>query len=95
MCLRQNAFFNPLEWIPVVSSALAIRFLLVTFAVRITVPYLWLGAAVLLVQRSGRRCRIRLHAAADLQRPGLTLFERVLSGAPPLAPLLTKSSVRA
>ncbi len=28
------------------------------------------------------------HARADLRQPGLTLFERVLSGAPPMAPLL-------
>ena len=30
----QNGFFNPLEWIPVVSSALAVGFLLVPFVVR-------------------------------------------------------------
>jgi len=29
-----------------------------------------------------------LHAWADLQQPGLTFFEQMLSGAPPLAPLL-------
>ena len=29
-----------------------------------------------------------LHAAADLRQPGATLFERILSGAPPMAPLL-------
>lgn len=84
----QNAFFNPLEWIPVVSSALAIGFLLVPFIVRISVPYLWLCAAVLLVQGLVGLAGFVLHAAADLRQPGMTLFERVLSGAPPMAPLL-------
>jgi hypothetical protein len=84
----QNAFFNPLEWIPVASSALAIGFLLVPFVVRITVPYLWLCALVLLVQALVGLLGFVLHAAADLRQPGLTLFERVLNGAPPMAPLL-------
>jgi len=84
----QNAFFNPLEWIPVVSSALAIGFLLVPFIVRVTVPYLWLCAAVLLAQALVGFVGFALHAGADLRQPGLTLFERVLSGAPPMAPLL-------
>lgn len=29
-----------------------------------------------------------LHAAADVRQPAATLFERILTGAPPLAPLL-------
>ena len=84
----QNAFFNPLEWIPVVSSALAVGFLLVPFLVRITLPYLWLCAAVLAVQAAVGIAGFLLHLAADLHQPALTLFERVLSGAPPMAPLL-------
>jgi hypothetical protein len=84
----QNAFFNPLEWIPVVSSALAIGFLLVPFIVRITAPYLWLCACVLAVQALVGVVGFVLHAAADIRQPGFTLFERVLSGAPPMAPLL-------
>ena len=84
----QNGFFNPLEWIPVVSSAFAIGFLLVPFVARITAPYLWLCATVLLVQGLVGVAGFVLHAAADLQRPGLTTFERVLSGAPLMAPLL-------
>jgi uncharacterized membrane protein YgdD (TMEM256/DUF423 family) len=84
----QNAFFNPLEWIPVVSSALAVGFLLVPFLVRISVPYLWLCAAVLAVQAAVGVAGFLLHVAADLHAPAPTLFERVLNGAPPMAPLL-------
>lgn len=29
-----------------------------------------------------------LHAEADLRQPGASLFERILNGAPPMAPLL-------
>ena len=84
----QNAFFNPLEWIPVASSALAVGFLLVPFLVRITVPYLWLCAAVLAVQAAVGVAGFLLHIAADLHQPAATVFERVLNGAPPMAPLL-------
>lgn len=84
----QNAFFNPLEWAPVVSSALAIGFLLVPFVVRITVPYIWLCAWILIAQAFVGLAGFVLHAAADVRQPGMTLFERVLSGAPPMAPLL-------
>ncbi|HET9833681.1 MAG TPA: hypothetical protein VFP91_18295 [Vicinamibacterales bacterium] len=84
----QNAFFNPLEWVPVVSSALAIGFLVVPFVVRITPPYLWLCACVLAIQALVGVAGFVLHSAADLRQPGVTLFERILSGAPPMAPLL-------
>ena len=84
----QNAFFNPLEWIPVVTSALAVGFLLVPFVVRVTVPYLLLCALVLALQALVGVAGFVLHTAADLRQPGATLFERVLSGAPPMAPLL-------
>src|SRR6185295_6968644 len=46
----QNAFFNPAEWAPVVTSALAIGFLVVPFIVAVTPPYLRLCAAVLGLQ---------------------------------------------
>jgi hypothetical protein len=84
----QNGFFNPLEWTPVLSSALAIGFLLVAFASRVNVAFLKLCAAVLLVQAAIGVAGFALHAAADLRQPGATLFEKVLAGAPPMAPLL-------
>ena len=84
----QNGFFNPIEWVPVVSSALAVGFLLVPFLVKVTPPYLVLCAIVLALQGAVGVAGFLLHVWADLQKPGATLFERVLSGAPPMAPLL-------
>ncbi|MBI3491159.1 MAG: hypothetical protein HY047_05150, partial [Acidobacteria bacterium] len=83
----QNGFFNAAEWTPVVSSAFAIGFLLALFATRVNVSYLWLCAAVLLAQALVGVAGFVFHAIADLHRPGATLFERVLGGAPPRAPL--------
>src|SRR5262245_21816339 len=84
----QNGFFNPVEWVPVASSALAVGFLLVPLLVRVNRAYIRLSALVLLVQAIVGVLGFGLHAAADLQRPGATLLDRVLSGAPPMAPLL-------
>jgi hypothetical protein len=83
-----NGFFNPIEWVPVVSSALAIGFLVVPFMFEVDVPYLRASAAVLLVQACVGVIGVVFHAASDLRQPGPTLFERILSGAPPMAPLL-------
>lgn len=84
----QNGFFNPIEWVPVVSSACAIGFLIVPLAMRIDAGYLRLCAAVLLGQAVVGAVGFGLHARSDLRQPGATLFERILSGAPPMAPLL-------
>lgn len=84
----QNGFFNPVEWVPVVSSALAIGFLLVPFLVRVSHRYWLLVAGVLGLQAVVGVIGFGFHAAAILRQPAPTLFERVLSGAPPMAPLL-------
>jgi len=84
----QNAFFNPLEWVPVVSSALAIGFLIVPFITSVTTPYLRLCALVLGVQALVGVLGFALHLRAVARQPDGTLFERVLGGAPPMAPLL-------
>jgi hypothetical protein len=83
-----NGFFNPLEWVPVVSSACAIAVLLVPFLITVDGEYLWLSAAVLGLQGVVGVVGFALHAAADLRQPGASLFERIVSGAPPMAPLL-------
>jgi hypothetical protein len=46
-------------------------------------PYLWLCAAVLAVQGAVGVVGFAFHVAADLSQPGASLFERILSGAPP------------
>jgi hypothetical protein len=84
----QNGFFRSIEWIPVVSSACAIGFLLVPFLVEVGPSYLRACAAVLALQVIVGLAGALLHVAADVGRPAATLFERVISGAPPMAPLL-------
>jgi hypothetical protein len=76
------------EWLPVVSSAVAIGALAVPFLVRVTPPYLLLCAVVLAVQAIVGVAGFTLHAAADLREPGATIFTKILNGAPPMAPLL-------
>jgi hypothetical protein len=83
-----NGFFNPLEWVPVGSSALAIGFLIVPFIARVERSYVVLCAAVLGVQALVGVVGFVLHGAADLRQPGATIVERILTGAPPMAPLL-------
>jgi hypothetical protein len=84
----QNAFFNPLEWLPVVTSALAVGFLIVPLIVGVGEPYLWLCAVVLACQAGVGLLGFGLHVWADARQPAPTFFERILSGAPPMAPLL-------
>jgi hypothetical protein len=84
----QNAFFNPLEWVPVVSSALAIGFLFVPFITSVTTPYLRLCALILGVQALVGFFGFALHVRAVARQPDVTLLDRILNGAPPMAPLL-------
>jgi hypothetical protein len=84
----QNAFFNPLEWVPVVSSALAIGFLTVPFITSVTTRYLRLCALILGVQAVVGVLGFALHVRAVARQPDATWLERILNGAPPMAPLL-------
>lgn len=84
----QNGFFNAAEWIPVVTSAFAIGVLAVPFATVVTRVYLRWCAIVLALQAIVGVLGFALHALADLRDPAPTLFEKILSGAPPMAPLL-------
>jgi hypothetical protein len=84
----QNGFFNPVEWLPVVTSAFAVGFLVVPLTMRVTERYLWLCAAVLGVQAMVGVLGAALHVWADIRKPGPDLFENILSGPPPMAPLL-------
>ena len=83
-----NGFFNPVEWVPVVSSAFAVGFLLVPFLVTVTSRFLMLCAAVLSVQALVGLAGFAFHLRAVFRQPAPTLFEQLLTGAPPLAPLL-------
>lgn len=84
----QNAFYNPVEWLPVVTSAFAIGFLVVPFFVDVAAPYLKLCAAVLAVQAAVGLVGFGFHLASVVRQPAATWFEKILTGAPPMAPLL-------
>lgn len=84
----ENGFFLWTEWIPVASSAFAVSFLLVLLFRKVDASYLKLCATVLLLEAGVGILGFFFHAAADLNGPSRSLFENVVSGAPPLAPLL-------
>jgi hypothetical protein len=83
-----NGFFYAAEWIPVVTSACAIGALVVPFMTAVDRPYLVLCAAVLGVQAFVGLIGFAWHIEADLRQAGASLFERIMNGAPPMAPLL-------
>jgi hypothetical protein len=84
----QNGFFRPIEWIPVVSSACAIGCLAVPFMTEVPARYLRLCAGVLAMQVVVGLTGSTLHLAADSGRPAATLVDKIVSGAPPMAPML-------
>lgn len=83
-----NGFFRSVEWLPVVSSAFAVSFLLVPLLMRVERRYLVLCAAILLLQGVVGVLGFVLHLVADLDGPSGNIFENVVHGAPPFAPLL-------
>jgi hypothetical protein len=88
-----NGFFNRAEWVPVVSSAFAVGFLLVPFLMAVTRRFLALCAVVLAAQAVVGAIGFVFHLRAVFRQPGSTLFERLLTGAPPMAPLLLPNLV--
>jgi hypothetical protein len=83
-----NGFFRWSEWIPVISSGLAIGFLLAVLLLDKQRGFLWLTAGVLFVQILVGGLGFLLHAWADWHGPAGSVFENIISGAPPFAPLL-------
>jgi hypothetical protein len=83
-----NAFFHWTEWIPVVSSALAVGFLLVLLISDAPRGFRRLCTYVLLLQVLVGALGFVLHFWADLHGPAGRLMDNLLSGAPPFAPLL-------
>jgi hypothetical protein len=56
--------------------------------VRVNAAYIRLCALVLFAQAIVGVIGFGFHAAADFRQPGATLLDRIVSGAPPMAPLL-------
>jgi len=83
-----NGFFFPLEWVPVVASAIAVGFLTVPLLMRISRSFVDLCAAVLILEAGVGLWGFVLHASANLHGPSVHPFQNFVYGAPPMAPLL-------
>lgn len=83
-----NGFFNPLEWVPVAASAIAIGFMAVPLMMRVSRQYIDLCAAILLLEAGVGLWGFVLHAMGNLRGPSVHPFDNFIHGAPPMAPLL-------
>ena len=83
-----NGFFNLLEWVPVVASAVAVGFLAVPLFMRVSRQYVDLCMAILLLEAGVGLWGFVLHAAGNLPGPSIHAFDNFIYGAPPMAPLL-------
>jgi hypothetical protein len=84
----QNGFFYATEWLPVASSAFAVGFLLVPFLTTVNRRYVTICAGVMLLQAGVGLLGFYYHNAANLEGPAPEMFDNLVYGAPPLAPLL-------
>ena len=84
----QNGFYWSIEWIPVISSALAVGFLTVPLIMRVNRNFLWLCGLMLLLQALVGVAGFGWHLHADLTAGGGSFFERLVHGAPVFAPML-------
>jgi hypothetical protein len=84
----QNAFFNWIEWIPVVASALAIGVLLVAVAEYRNRPFLRLAMGLMLVEIVVALIGWGFHLRAISESPMSNWWERIVFSAPVFAPLL-------
>jgi hypothetical protein len=83
-----NGFFARTEWIPVISSALATGFLVVPIIISVTRRFLDLCLVVMGVQVLVGVLGFWFHLRANLIERGQNLFDKLVNGAPPMAPLL-------
>jgi hypothetical protein len=84
----ENGFFMSTEWIPVISSALATGFLITAILLPITRRFLDLCVAVMIFQALVGVVGFWFHVQANLMEPGSSVWDKLVNGAPPLAPLL-------
>jgi hypothetical protein len=83
-----NGFFMRTEWIPVISSAFATGFLIVPLIMQVTRRFLDLCLVVMIVQALVGVFGFWFHMQANMIEPGHSLWEKLVNGAPPMAPLL-------
>jgi hypothetical protein len=84
----ENGFFLKTEWIPVISSALAAGFLLVPLILPVARRFLDLCLIAMGLQIVVGLLGFWFHVRANLIEPGVSLFDKLVNGAPPMAPLL-------
>ncbi len=84
----QNGFYHVAEWVPVLSSALAVGALVSLFVTSVGRQYLRLCAGVLVVQAAIGLLGFYYHVAANLRGPSPQWFDNFVHGTPALAPLL-------
>ena len=84
----ENGFFMNTEWVPVISSALASGFLIAALLLPITRRFLDYCTAVMILQALVGVAGFWFHVQANLIEPGSSVWEKLVNGAPPLAPLL-------
>lgn len=83
-----NGFFNPVEWVPVGASAVAVGFLATPLIMNVSKQFVDLCAAILLLEAGIGLWGFVLHASGNLRGPSIHPFENLVYGAPPMAPLL-------
>ena len=83
-----NGFFARTEWIPVISSAFATGFLIVPVVVSVTRRYLDVCLLVMCGQAFVGVLGFWFHMQANMIEPGHGIFDKLVNGAPPMAPLL-------
>lgn len=84
----QNGFYHRSEWIPVIASAVAVGFLIVSLVLKVERAFLRFCGFVMLTQVAVGALGFALHAFADWQSTGENLFLRIVHGAPIFAPTL-------
>ncbi|MBZ0258685.1 hypothetical protein K8I31_21650, partial [bacterium] len=84
----QNGFFHFSEWIPVISSALAVGFLVPCVWSKVKTPYLKLTAAVIGIQVLIGLLGFYFHLMSDLYGYSEQLLNNFIFGAPVFAPML-------
>ena len=83
-----NGFFAKTEWIPVISSAFATGFLIVPLVLSVTRRFMDLCLIVMVMQGLVGVLGFWFHIQANLVEPGHSVWEKLVNGAPPMAPLL-------
>ncbi|MBI1368168.1 MAG: hypothetical protein GC162_05890 [Planctomycetes bacterium] len=84
----QNGFFRRAEWIPVISAAFAVGFLLVAVVAPARREYLRICLLVMAAQIAVGLVGAALHLWAIRIGPAGSLWDNIVFGPPPLAPML-------